>query len=275
MQVVMRILLWFSIKSWCRKPAFITISVLYPFDIKHRHGMNITQQSIRIGLLDSGVGSDPQLKRHIVGSCGFVLNDDGDVTEQPAVADPIDHGSAIARILISAAPAAALVNAQVFTQSNATAPASIAAGLNWLVAQRVAIVNMSFGVRQNRTVLKEACTGALAAGVILVASAPARGPAVFPAAYPGVLRITGDARCALQEFSHLASRQADFGACPRSDQQPAAGTPSGGASFAAAHVSAKLAGFLAEGGDPARAAAYLEKIAHYHGPERRSTVPGR
>jgi hypothetical protein len=235
--------------------------------------MNISQHTIRIGLLDSGVGPDPDVHEHILKARGFVLSAAGEVIVQEAGDDAIDHGTAIVRILISAAPAAVIVNAQVFSQSHATAPITIAAGLNWLVAQRADIVNMSFGVRQNRGVLRDACANALAAGVILVASAPARGPAVFPAAYPGVLRVTGDARCKLQEFSYLASSQADFGACPRSYDQPQAGAPSGGASFAVAHVSAKLACYLATGGEPAQAIAYLQQIARYHGPERRSGVP--
>ncbi|MCB1719781.1 MAG: peptidase S8 and S53 subtilisin kexin sedolisin, partial [Candidatus Competibacteraceae bacterium] len=135
--------------------------------------------------------------------------------------------------------------------------------------QDVAIVNMSFGLRQNRAVLRQACATAIAAGLILVAAAPARGQAVYPSAYPGVLRVTGDARCALQEFSHLASEQADFGACPRSYAQPEHGAPVGGASFAVPHVSAALARYLAAGGKASDYYQHLTELAVYHGPERR------
>jgi hypothetical protein len=183
--------------------------------------------------------------------------------------DPIRHGEPIAGILFSAAPDIALYNAQVFTQANATQPVTIAAGLNWLLEQGVAIINMSFGLRQNRAILRDACTAALEAGVILVAAAPARGPAVYPSAYPGVLRVTGDARCGLKEISHLASEQADFGACPRSYEQPGSGAPVGGASFAVPHVSAALARYLAAGGAAADYYQYLAASAVYHGPERR------
>jgi hypothetical protein len=223
--------------------------------------------AIRIGLLDSGV--NVELGERMLCSCAFQATEQGGIVAQQACADAIDHGSAIARILLAAAPDAQIVNAQVFHQAGVTAPDVVAAGLDWLLTQQVDIVNMSFGLRHNRAVLREACERALAAGVILLASAPARGPAVFPATYPGVLRITGDARCGLHEFSHLASRQADFGACVRAYTHPQTGSAVGGASFAVPHVAAALAEYLELGGDPAQAAAYLRRIARYHGPERR------
>jgi hypothetical protein len=58
------------------------------------------------------------------------------------------------------------------------------------------------------------------AGLVLIAATPARGAPVCPAAYPGVLRVTGD----------------DYGACPHG----LADTPVG-ASLAAAHVTGLLA----------------------------------
>ena len=222
---------------------------------------------VRLGLLDSGVSQD--LLPRLPASKAFSLDDQGQVQSAEVLPDPIQHGDPIARILLTAAPDIALYNAQVFTQAQATHPATIAAGLDWLIKQDVHIINMSFGLRQNRAVLREACASAIEAGIILVAAAPARGPAVYPAAYPGVLRVTGDARCGLTEFSHLASEQADFGACPRSYQKPNPGAPVGGASFAVPHVSAALARYLAAGGDARDYYNYLAGLAFYHGPERR------
>ncbi|MFO1352547.1 MAG: S8 family serine peptidase [Gammaproteobacteria bacterium] len=222
---------------------------------------------VRIGLLDSGVS--PDLAPRMAAARAFALSESGEVEEGAPLPDPIGHGSNIARILIAAAPTAAIVNAQAFRVAHVTAPAAIAAALHWLVEERAQLINMSFGLRQNRPILREACQAALEAGVILVASAPARGPAVYPAAYSGVLRVTGDARCGLTEFSHLATDQADFGACPRSYDRPQPGAAVGGASFAVPHVVAALANFLVNGGDASSVRQYLHGIAHYHGPERR------
>ena len=88
-----------------------------------------------------------------------------------------------------------LANAQVFHDALQTSTACIAAALDWLCEQHVAVVNMSFGLQHDRRVLRQACAQALTKGTILVAASPARGVAVYPAAYPGVLRVTR--RCSL------------------------------------------------------------------------------
>jgi hypothetical protein len=98
---------------------------------------------------------------------------------------------------------------------------------------------------------------------VLVAASPARGEPVYPAAYPGVVRATGDARCAPGEHSWLASAHADFGA------HGSAGAVRG-ASAGCAHVSARLAALLAEGASPARALGALRERAHYTGAEHRA-----
>ena len=100
--------------------------------------------------------------------------------------------------------------------------------------------------------------------MVLVAAAPARGGPVYPAGYPGVLRVCGDARCGPGEWSHLATAQADFGACPDGPD----GRP-GGASLAAARFSALLAGALVTEQDADMAVSALIRRAAYHGPERR------
>ena len=222
---------------------------------------------VGVGFLDSGVNAD--LAARIKVSKAFGLDAQGEVQTVSVLPDPLQHGDPIARILLTAAPDIALYNAQVFTTTATTSPLAIAAGMIWLIKQNVSIINMSFGLRQNRAVLRDACAHALQAGIILIAAAPARGPAVYPSAYPGVLRVTGDARCGLTEFSHLASSQADFGACPRSYEQSKPGTPVGGASFAVPHVTAALARYLGAGGDAADYYNYLAGLSSYHGPERR------
>jgi hypothetical protein len=222
-----------------------------------------------IGLLDSGLA--PELAPAVEGGRRFALDSDGQVAAGPAEADRLGHGSALARIVLEAAPQARLLDAQVFLTSIATAPAAVAAGLDWLAGAGARIVNMSFGLRHDREVLRRACAEAAAAGIILLAAAPARGAMVYPAGYAGVVKVSGDARCAPGEVSTLGGRQADFGAHPRPlGAVPDAGR-SGGASFAVAHLCGLLAAFLAQepGADRSAALAHLKSIARYHGPERR------
>jgi hypothetical protein len=170
----------------------------------------------------------------------------------------------VARLILAAPAPVALLSAQVFGDKGMTSPAVIAAALDWLVECGARVINLSFGLRQDRPVLARACRRALDRGVVLIAAAPARGAPVYPASYPGVLRVTGDARCGPDELSRLASTRADFGACAQG------ATPLiGGASLATARVTARVAEYLAGGGERDGVFDHLRGLARYHGPERR------
>lgn len=229
--------------------------------------------AVEVGLLDSGVdrGSVPTS-----GAARFRIAADGGVEIGPGGDDRLGHGTALARIITNVPVPLALYDAAIFEDRMVTQAAVAAAGLDWLTAAGVQIVNMSFGLREDRAVLRRACERALDRGAILIAAAPARGAAVFPGAYPGVIRTTGDARCALGEISALGGGQADFAGHPRPlDEDGKRGRP-GGASFGTAHVTAAVAEFLAHGHGAGRAdvVQHLAEIAKYHGPERRRPDEG-
>ncbi|MDH4041337.1 MAG: S8 family serine peptidase [Gammaproteobacteria bacterium] len=236
--------------------------------------------SLAIGLIDSGVAGLPLT--YTGAARGFLAGPQGTVLETEATEDQLGHGSAMAAILLRdaigraqgdtpddsppVAPEFSLLNAQVFAGKLSCTAAQVAAALDWLLEQRVHLVNMSFGLREDRPLLRQACERALGEGVVLVAATPARGEPVFPAAYPGVIRATGDARCAPGDISFLDTRQADFGGHVRAGQTNVAG-----ASVGCAHVSARAARFLAAhpGSSPAQLRAWLVEQASYRGPERR------
>lgn len=221
-----------------------------------------------VGLLDSGVAGLAAAR--VIASRRFMLDPaSGDVTELPAAPDGLGHGTVMARLILARAPGAALVDAQIFAGGAVTSAAVAAAGLDWLVGRRVDIVNMSFGLRQDRPVLAQACRRAQQAGVLLIASVPALGPLVFPAAYPGMIRVTGDARCDGAEIAALDGGRADFGASP---WPGSVGTAAGdgapvvaGASVAAARFCGILAAALGGGAsvDPVAALSRIaERAAH-------------
>jgi hypothetical protein len=143
-----------------------------------------------------------------------------------------------------------------------TTPEKVAAGLAWLRQEHAHIVNMSFGLRHDRKVLRQAVAEARGAGMALIGAVPARGATVYPGSYPDVIRVSGDARCAPGEISALGGDPADYGACPRTlDGRP------GGASLAVAHLTGILARQLGDaGGDPR---ALLDGLVRFHGRERR------
>jgi len=219
---------------------------------------------ITVGIIDSGF--DPRLQARVDAQAAFVVADGG-LYRQPVQPDRLGHGSRVVRVIGSLAPSVHLVVAQVFGERLSTTPSQVAAALRWMLEQEVDLVNLSLGLRADRGPLRDACKSALDAGVTLCAATPARGEAVYPAAYPGVLRTTGDARCGRDEWSALNTRFADFGARVHTNDQRAAG-----ASIGTAHLSGHIAAYLAGGGSNTGAAIrdYLQRHARYYGPERRT-----
>lgn len=222
--------------------------------------------AVRIAVVDSGCAEVhmPRLRAAVA----FVLDDVG-LQQRPATTDLFGHGSRVADILLHCAPQAELLVAQVFRERLTTTAAQVAAAIDWAVANGARLVNLSLGLREPRPVLAEACARAVAAGVVLCAAAPARGDAVYPAGFAGVLRVTGDARCAPGEVAAIGTAAVDFGAHVR----PLDGSLGGaGASMACAWLSGLAALHLAEGGDADTVRAWLVEQACHHGvdnPRRR------
>jgi hypothetical protein len=219
----------------------------------------------RVGVIDSGHG--PQQAALVCVAQRFWL--DAEQLRQGAVEpDLLGHGTAVIATLKEQAGSLQLCVAQVFAGRGSTTPLQIAAAIHWLIEQRVVLINLSLGLRQDRPLLREACAAASEAGILICASSPAQGAPVFPAGYPGVLRITGDARCAAGQWSWLDSAQADFGAPVRADNGLA------GASVACAALSGQIAAFLRREPGAGRQAVidYLRQGASYIGPERRGVA---
>ncbi|MCY1281804.1 hypothetical protein D9M70_306200 [compost metagenome] len=216
----------------------------------------------RVGVVDSGFA--PHQANRVLAARRFQLDDES-LSDGDAMPDRLGHGSAVLDALAGAAPLARFCVAQVFGERGQTSPLQIAAALHWLIEQRVALINLSLGLRSDRPVLREACAAAREAGILLCASSPAQGTAVFPANYPGVIRITGDARCTPGQWSWLDSAQADFGA------HVAAGNGVAGASIACAALSGLIVDFLCHepGADQETVLAWLRDGAAFVGPERR------
>ncbi len=192
---------------------------------------------VKIGILDTGCAGT------VAARMAFPAAED---PAWPAVRTD-DHGHQVASIISSACPGAWLHDARALTQGLPGTTEQIARALDWLIEQQVHIINMSIGLRQDRQILANAIRRAHDRNILLVASAPALGAPVYPAAYHGVLAVTGDARCAAGDFASLAPQSVnapahalDFGAAPGGPHHRAHSRGMG-ASFACAHVSARLA----------------------------------
>lgn len=221
---------------------------------------------MRVGVIDSGGPADdpPELR---AGARAFAP----DGSAIPSLPDRLGHGTAVAAIIRRACPGAAVVHAQVFDDRPVTSALRVAAALRWFADMpdhvRPGLICLSLGLAADRAPLRMACARLTSAGVVLVAAHPARGPACYPAAYPGMIAATGDARCGWEDISQLGP--ALFGAWCNSPEHGAPGM--GGASLGAARIAGHLAAIMAETGplDAAHATAALAGRARHHGPERK------
>lgn len=195
-----------------------------------------TSKAIRVGIIDSGVSKD--LDRFVLNRCAFKWQHNS-VACFPASSDELGHGTTIAKTILQIAPNVELLIAKVFHEKWVTTPAQVAAAIDWLVMEGAQIINLSLGLRNDRAVLRKACQSALAQNVFLCAATPALGEPVYPASYPGVIRVTGDARCSPKQFSFINSHRADVGCCVKAQDMAVAG-----ASVATGYFSGHLAEYL-------------------------------
>lgn len=208
-----------------------------------------------IGLIDTGIA--PELA-----ATGSAL-----ITADPdRPADPHGHGTMVSRIIAAAAPQARILCVPAFNERGSASARAVAHALAELIAQRVPAILMPLGLPHDRDELRQACQDAADARILLIASAPARGLPCYPAAYPDVLSVSGDIRCAPDQTVWYGGRPALFGACPL----PPPGSPPrcGGASMAAAHFAGHL---LARFPCPdQRSIAALRHASTYVGRERKN-----
>lgn len=225
--------------------------------------------TVRVGVIDSGFREN-QLD-WVDDSAAFYLQDGG-LWMGESTFDAMEHGARIIDIIHYHFPETIFLSAQVFNERGVTTAAQVAAAIDWLREEDVQLINLSLGLREDREVLAQAIDKAVSKGVIISASSPARGDPVFPSAYPGVFRMTGDARCRIDEITCLETEFADFGGhvLGLDNEQAKAG-----ASLGCAHMSGHLAKLIAECNarsgdfDLAILAAKLKQQSRYFGPEFR------
>lgn len=215
---------------------------------------------VRVGIVDGPLAAP--LWPSVEASARFG-GGDSEVADRAALA----HGSHVARLVLEGSPSARLLGAQVFHDGLEAGVGDVADAIHWLTAQRVDVINLSFGLRERSAALEAACEAAQAAGVLLVAAAPSRGGAVYPAAYRGCIAVSGDARCRPGDVSWLGLPGADFGT--HALLEPGNAARGGGASIAAARLSGLIAALLARGVAASEMRPRLVLMAAWMGPEKR------
>jgi Subtilase family len=219
----------------------------------------------RVGLIDSGVDDGHAAFRglavHRHGCAGGFV--------------PDNHGTAVASLLVGhdgafrgAAPGAELYAADVFCGAATGGGVDmVAEAFAWLVGERVPVINVSL-VGPANNLLRQIVAGVIARGCLVVAAVGNDGPAappLYPAAWPGVVGVTG-----VDAHGHVLP-EAERGtqvrfAAPGADMA-AARSPQGyvlvrGTSFAAPLVAGLLALRLTAPDETAARSALADLAAH-------------
>ena len=236
---------------------------------------------VRIGLIDGGVDASHAALHdntlHRFGCNGRIV--------------PDPHGTGVASLLAGsaagfagAAPHAELYSADVYCgEPTGGAVDAIAAALEWMAQERVAVVNVSL-VGPRNSLLQHLVKILVSRGYLIVAAVGndgAAAPPLYPAAYPGVIGVTAvDARHHVL-LEACRGKHLDLAAPGTDFNVAAAGTPDSyidvrGTSFAAPIVAGLLARELREP-DPAaseRVLAALLAQAEDLGPKGRDDIYG-
>ncbi|MCC6990707.1 MAG: S8 family serine peptidase [Acidobacteria bacterium] len=152
-----------------------------------------TGRGVRVAVIDSGVHSGHPHVGIVEGGVSFA----GDGARGVDAVDRLGHGTAVAAAIREKAPEATLVPVKVFDRElRATADALVAA-IDWAVAARVHVINLSLGTANtgHEARLTTALDHAAAAGVCLVAAAEQDGTRWLPGSLPGAVGVTLDWSC--------------------------------------------------------------------------------
>jgi hypothetical protein len=196
----------------------------------------------RVGLIDGGIDgahrSLEKLRLHRFGCRGAVV--------------PSAHGTAVASILVNRRDIADLFAADVYCGEPAGgAVDAVAAAFGWMSREKVAVINVSL-VGPRNALLERVVSTLVKRGHAIVAAVGNDGPAappLFPAAYDGVIGVTGVDGKHRVLMEACRGQQVDFAALgagvSAAAQSPDQYAQVRGTSFAAPLVAALLAGMHA------------------------------
>jgi F0F1-type ATP synthase membrane subunit b/b' len=225
------------------------------FDYTHYYGLQVSPSgtpgkgtgstlprksgNFTVGMIDTGVASHTALQGPSISTRDFSKGNE---------AIPTGHGTAVASILVSEG-AKSLFVANIFrggTGTPFTSAEAIASALEWLVSNKVPVINMSLSGPRN-AILDRLIDRSAAKGTIVVAAAGNSGPAAppaYPAALPKVIAVTAvDANLRVYRYANQGSY---LDVAARGVNEPAAKAGGGtglfsGTSYATPHIAAWLA----------------------------------
>lgn len=224
---------------------------------------------VRVAIVDSGVHASHPHVGGVAGGVGF----DAEGRGRDDFVDRLGHGTAVAAVIREKAPLARVYAVKVFDRSLRTEIAALRAALDWAVASRVALVNLSLGTAEeaHEAVLRGCVERARAAGVLIVSALRTpEGQSFLPGRLPGVLPVELDESCPREAVREMHGPGGTFVLRASPYPRPIDGVPPErnlkGLSFAVANVTGVLAAAIETG--PLRVEEVRGLLAARRGTER-------
>ena len=158
---------------------------------------------VRVGIVDSGVHASHPHVNGVAGGVAITAGPAGrDGREEPDYIDRIGHGTAVAAVIREKAPEAALFAVKVFHDVLVTRVESLIQGIDWCIAQRMDLINLSLGTQNtaHADLLRAAVNRAAAAGIRMVAAYEDQGVRWLPGSLAGAVPVMLDWDCPRHQY---------------------------------------------------------------------------
>lgn len=204
-------------------------------------------RGVRVAVIDSGVFPDHP---HIGGGIGGGAAFQGGAEIDGGWLDQLGHGTAVTAAIREKAPEAELHAVKVFHDALRTSAATLIRAIDWCIAAKMDLANLSLGSANpaHSELFAEAGDRAARAGLVLVAAREANGEPCYPGCLPSVISVGLDWDCPRHRV-HAAQANGDAVIYASGYPRSAPGVPRArnlyGVSFAVANVTGVLARGLA------------------------------
>jgi len=213
---------------------------------------------MKIAIIDSGIHPNHPHVGNVAG--GICIAPRGESNDY---LDRLGHGTAVAGAIREKAPDAALYAVKVFDRALSTNIDAIIRAIEWSMAQRVDIINLSLGTANPAH--RARFETALAGDAMVVSAFEHNGAPLLPGSMPGVIGVTPDCDCPRDAYSVEMRHNRPVFRCsgfPRSIPGVPQEKNLNGISFAVANMTGFVAQALAECGSPdALQARLIERAA--------------
>ena len=207
----------------------------------------LTGRGVRIAIIDSGVHPDhPHIDAAGLRD-GVAITSDGAVSEgAEATVDRLGHGTAVTAAIQEKAPDALCLPVRVFHDSLRTSAAALISAIDWSIAQKVDIINLSLGTVNiaHRPAFEAAADRALAAGIAIVAAREANDVPCLPGSLPQALSVGLDWDCARDGY-RVDDREGDIVFTASGHPRPIPGVPQRRNLYGISFAVANMTGFAA------------------------------